>query len=257
MQPSDPGSSEGEILQIISPSVLKPQAGGKKGNSGVSSKKRQSRKISADGPPDDVPTGPILPPGQIHEPFYQRPLYRRPLAPRVSKTQPLPKETADLVSLRAEDANRHLEAQIVAATPSPEAPATLTLQRTIFRKEFRRVGFMGDKRRLVVVIPSEEEVLLHNRRVEDWLYVDLLQMRKELIESNILKHGSTATDITVRTLYMAMKQIGHVRNSNLCTQWYNYHNDGNAVGDEIAATVKPLAWSPGTAPPIQVQVLLE
>ena len=104
----------------------------------------------------------------------------------------------------------------------------------MYTKQLRQIGYLKEERKLKILIPSEDDKHRWKRQLEEWLHTDLVQMRKELIDCNIIKHGSNARDITIRTLYMAMKRVGVVRNKNLGTQWHNYHRKFGADDSEGA-----------------------
>jgi hypothetical protein len=70
-------------------------------------------------------------------------------------------------------------------------------------------------------------------------------MKKELIACNLLKHGTAARDDTIRTLYMAMKEVGTITNTSLTTQWHNYTadqtEDETAIYSKTKTTSVPLS----------------
>lgn len=201
-------------------------------------------------------------PSAIYSPFsnknvqnQQQPKYRRQMmvrsrmqpfeieepSPNVLTTVELP--PANLSELRTIDANRNFEANQLAAAAAAsslssfETPAPTSLfRKQIRKKQFRRIGFDLSTRKLKILIPSDDDKERYRRQLDDWLHTDLIEMKKQLIELNLMKHGSNARDETIRTMFMAMKQVGTIQNTNLTTQWHNYTSK-NQMDDTTSSSI--------------------
>ena len=152
-----------------------------------------------------------------------------------SSSMDLLNSSANLQDLRVLDASLRSEAKVLAASTSgpPLPPSAGQFHSPLFRRktkctQFRKVGLDRPTSQLRVLVPSETDKELHARQLLDWLQTDLIEMKKLLIECHLMKHGSNAREETIRTLFMAVKQVGVVKNTNLTTQWHNYNSESSS-----------------------------
>lgn len=249
--PTMSSSSSEPALQIFNPSFLRPTTkkrvggGGGGGNNGGNADVKRARKRKQQQQQQqqysDLPFASV-PPAPIVNDDYVRPKYRRTLIQRaktpaevaeLSKgsapiVSPFESETADLEQLRRLQSSQESEAKMLAAasasamTPVAAAPPLQPRKKKITTVQRRTVGFDRVTRQLKMVLPGAEDKEKHDRELLEYLNTDVIEMKKELIKNHLLKHGSAARDETVRTIYMAMKQVGCIKNDNLATKWHNY-----------------------------------
>ena len=252
---------ENGTLQIFSPQFL--QAKPKKTASSAKKRTKTNTKHN-ETPLQDVNN---LVPSAISSPFkpdtYNRPKYRRSIIPRsrpfqaavsqqdqqvpVLEPQPsysYPTElaaTSSLDELRKLHEHQQHESMVMAAMPAAQPPATPTFRKKIKTSQYRKVGLNRENRLLKVLIPSDDDKQRLMRERHDWLLTDVTQMKKELLDCHLIKHGTNAKDETIRTMYMAMKEVGVIKNSNISTQWHNYlSTDSVETASTHHSTIAPV-----------------